>query len=88
MKKILRVFRERQIYSEAKVDRLVNVVTSSLTGVRLIEFNIDLGGTSLSLDKPHMTPTTPPVTGKLPADSNTPSESPTSKKVGLYCFCF
>ncbi|VDN30825.1 unnamed protein product, partial [Gongylonema pulchrum] len=84
-RKILRVFRERQIYPEAKFDRLVNAVTSSLTGIRLVEFNIELGGTSLtgeSSQKSRMTPTTPPALGKSPQVS-TPTvdtDSPEPKK--------
>lgn len=92
LKKILRVFRERQIYPEAKVDRLINAVTSSLTGIRLVEFNIELGGAALSGESSHksrMTPTTPPMAGKS-LDSphvSTPTidtDSPEPKKV---CFC-
>ncbi|VDN32546.1 unnamed protein product [Gongylonema pulchrum] len=85
LRKILRVFRERQIYPEAKFDRLVNAVTSSLTGIRLVEFNIELGGTSLtgeSSQKSRMTPTTPPALGKSPQVS-TPTvdtDSPEPKK--------
>ncbi|VDK18155.1 unnamed protein product, partial [Anisakis simplex] len=37
LKKILRVFRERQIYAPPKIDRLMSVVTSTLTGIRLVE---------------------------------------------------
>lgn len=92
MKKILRVFRERQIYSEEKVDRLTNAVTSSLTGIRLVEFNIELGGTVLStesIQKSRQTPTTPPNVGKA-VDSphlSTPTvdtDSPEPKKVSLF----
>ncbi|KAL4002983.1 RNA polymerase II-binding domain family protein [Acanthocheilonema viteae] len=88
MKKILRVFRERQIYSDVKVDRLMNAVTSSLTGIRLVEFNIELGGTILnteSIQKSRQTPTTPPNVGKA-VDSphlSTPTvdaDSPEPKK--------
>ncbi|VDM97998.1 unnamed protein product [Thelazia callipaeda] len=89
MKKILRVFRERQIYPDNKVDRLVNAVASSLSGIRLVEFNIELGGTNLSsenIQKSRLTPTTPPNTGKTmdsPSHSSTPivhSDSPEPKK--------
>lgn len=92
MKKILRVFRERQIYSDVKVDRLMNAVTSSLTGIRLVEFNIELGGTILStesIQKSRQTPTTPPNAGKT-IDSphlSTPTvdaDSPEPKKVSLF----
>ncbi|EJD75476.1 hypothetical protein, variant [Loa loa] len=88
MKKILRVFRERQIYSDVKVDRLTNAVTSSLTGIRLVEFNIELGGTVLStesIQKSRQTPSTPPNPGKA-VDSphlSTPTvdaDSPEPKK--------
>uniref|UniRef100_A0AAF5PRA1 CID domain-containing protein n=1 Tax=Wuchereria bancrofti TaxID=6293 RepID=A0AAF5PRA1_WUCBA len=88
MKKILRVFRERQIYSDVKVDRLMNAVTSSLTGIRLVEFNIELGGTILStesIQKSRQTPTTPPIVAKT-VDSphlSTPTvdaDSPEPKK--------
>lgn len=91
MKKILRVFRERQIYSDVKVDRLMNAVASSLTGIRLVEFNIELGGTILStenIQKSHQTSTTPPNVGKT-TDSphlSTPTvdtDSPEPKKVSL-----
>lgn len=88
LKKILRVFRERQIYPSAKIDRLVAIVTSTLTGVRLVEFNVDMGGIpGDSSSRLRLTPTTPPNVGKLAADSpqiSTPAdESPEPKRVGF-----
>uniref|UniRef100_A0A915BIP6 CID domain-containing protein n=2 Tax=Parascaris univalens TaxID=6257 RepID=A0A915BIP6_PARUN len=93
LKKILRVFRERQIYPSPKIDRLVSIVTSTLTGVRLVEFNVDMGGIpGDSSSKLRLTPTTPPNVGKLAADSpqiSTPAdESPEPKRSRVENFDF
>ncbi|KHN72031.1 CID domain-containing protein 1 [Toxocara canis] len=93
LKKILRVFRERQIYAPPKIDRLTAVVTSTLTGVRLVEFNVDLGGTpGDASSRLRLTPTTPPHAGKLAADSpqiSTPvDESPEPKRSRVENFDF
>ncbi|MFH4973922.1 hypothetical protein AB6A40_000631 [Gnathostoma spinigerum] len=67
LKKIVNVFKDRQIYSTPKIERLVMAVTSSLKGIHLIEFNIDLSRDESSTDgHPRLrmtpiTPTTPPL---------------------------
>ena len=102
MKKILRVFRERNIYSVPKVDKLHAVVRSSLTGTRLVEFNMELGTAVSKVEsnsRQRLTPTTPPqiISGTKRAhptnDSPQPSSSASSessfeKKVwSQFCLC-
>lgn len=92
VKKIIRVFRERQIYSSAKVDRLVSAITSSLTGALLVEFNTDLSAGPDVSNRVRMTPSTPPMISKQ-SILNSPQTSlasddgsPESKKVCFFYF--
>uniref|UniRef100_A0A0N5AQ93 CID domain-containing protein n=1 Tax=Syphacia muris TaxID=451379 RepID=A0A0N5AQ93_9BILA len=94
MKKILRVFRERSIYSPQKIEQIYSAVRSSLTGVRLVEFNMELGNPMNRQDsnsRLRLTPTTPPHVGTKrsfsmlnspqPSSSTPTYSSPAEKKV-------
>lgn len=100
MKKILRVFRERSIYSPQKIELLYSAARSSLTGIRLVEFNVELGNAVTKQDansRLRLTPTTPPqVNTKRPVSmtdspqpsSSTSSDSPVERKKVLCYFAF
>lgn len=92
MRKIIVVFRDRQIYSPARMDRIIAAVTSSLFGKQLADFNASLGLEPSTSGQgvrrplvPVIPPDQPPSSTKRNAPELTPGtpqadDSPEAKK--------